>query len=274
MGVVVKTGGQYWIDMANLDFDLDSIGRADITSFSSSKIVGYVSGEKVTINGSGFSTDADGYLKPAGTIHSVKLSHAGETTVSVTGLNLSVAKLVDVAESGSEKQLLSLLRSALKGDDKIGGGTFADAILGFDGNDILSGNGGRDKLYGGDDSDKLFGGAGGDKLYGGSGKDTFIFNKASDSAASGTGRDTIFDFSKKQGDKIDLSPIDANSKALGNQSFKFIGDDDFHGKAGELRFTKFSSDTYIQADLNGDRKADFGIHLDDSLSLSKGDFLL
>ncbi len=274
MGVVVKTGGDYWIDMADLYFDLDSVGSADIVSFSSSKIVGYVSGEKVTINGSGFATNSDGYLKPTGTIRSVTMSYAGETTLSISGLSLSVAKVVDVAESGSEKQLLSLLKSSLKGDDKIGGGTYADVILGYDGNDTLSGNGGRDKLYGGDGSDRLFGGAGGDKLYGGSSKDTFIFKKASDSAASGNGRDTIFDFSKKQGDKIDVSAIDANSKAAGNQGFKFIGDDDFNGKAGELRYSKFKSDTYIQADVNGDGKADFGLHLDDSLWLAKGDFLL
>lgn len=154
------------------------------------------------------------------------------------------------------------------------GRQYADIIYGYDGNDTLAGNAGRDKLYGGAGNDKLYGGAGGDKPNGGAGNDTFIFKKLSDSTASGPGRDTIYDFSKKQGDKIDLSAIDANSKASGNPAFKFIGTDDFNGKAGELRYTKHKSDTYTEADVNRDKKADFGIHLDNSLSLSKGDFLL
>lgn len=274
MGVVLKVGGDYWVDMADLSIDLSGVGSAYISSFSSKKIVGYVGGEKVTINGSGFATDSNGYLKPTGTIKSVQLSYAGETSMSVSGLNLSVTELADIAESGSEKQALALLKSALSGDDKMSGGRYSDVLYGYNGNDTLTGNASRDKLYGGAGNDKLYGGADGDKLYGGGNKDTFIFKKASDSAVSGTGRDSIYDFSKKQGDKIDLSAIDANWKASGNQAFKFIGDDDFHGKAGELRYTKYKSDTYIQADANGDRKADFGIHLDDSLSLSKGDFLL
>lgn len=274
MGIVLKVGAGYWVDMANFDYDIGSVGSADIVSFSSTQIVGYISGEKITIKGSGFATDAEGYIKPAGTIKSVQLSYAGDTSISLTGLNLSVTALVKVAESGSEKQALSLLKSTLKGDDKMSGGQYADIIYGYDGNDTLVGDAGRDKLYGGAGNDKVYGGAAGDKLYGGAGKDTFIFKKPSDSTASGPARDTIYDFSKKQGDKIDLSAIDANSKASGNQAFKFIGTDDFNGKAGELRFTKHKSDTYIQADVNGDKKADFGIHLDDSLSLSKGDFLL
>ncbi|MCD2184738.1 M10 family metallopeptidase C-terminal domain-containing protein [Rhizobium sp. GN54] len=103
---------------------------------------------------------------------------------------------------------------------------------------------------------------------------SFILKKATDSAASGTGRDTIYDFSRGQGDKIDLSAVDANWKASGNQAFKFIGDDDFNAKAGELRYEKKASNTYIYADINGDRKADFGIHLDDRVFLWKGDFIL
>lgn len=274
MGVILKVGGGYWIDMADFNYDLDSVGSADITSFSSSKIVGYVAGEKVTITGSGFATNSDGELKPTGTIRSVQLSYAGETVISLSGLSLSVSKLVDIVELGSEAQALSLLKSALKGDDKMSGGQYADIVYGYDGVDLLTGNAGRDKLYGGAGNDKLVGGTDGDKLFGGSGKDTFIFKKTSDSTASGTGRDSIYDLSKKQGDKIDVSAIDANWKASGNQAFKFIAEDDFHGKAGELRFSKFKSDTYVQADLNGDGKSDLGFHLDDSLSLSKGDFLL
>jgi serralysin len=35
-----------------------------------------------------------------------------------------------------------------------------------------------------------------------------------------------------------------------------------------------ASDTYIYGDLNGDRKVDFAIHLDDAVALQKSYFFL
>ena len=48
----------------------------------------------------------------------------------------------------------------------------------------------------------------------------------------------------------------------------------FSGKAGQLRYEKAKSDTYIHGDVNGDKIADFTIHLDDRVSLSKSYFIL
>ncbi len=45
--------------------------------------------------------------------------------------------------------------------------------------------------------------------------------------------DTIWDFSHAQGDRIDLSAIDANSSVGGNQAFTFIGAANFTGTAEE-----------------------------------------
>ena len=89
-----------------------------------------------------------------------------------------------------------------------------------------------------------------------------------------TGRDTIFDFSGIGGDRLDLSAIDAKSSVSGDQAFTFIGTAAFSGKAGELNYSKQASDTYIYGDTNGDKKADFAIHLDDAVLLSKGYFIL
>ena len=136
------------------------------------------------------------------------------------------------------------------------------------------GDGGNDYLYGGSGNDKLTGGVGADDLWGGSGADTFIFKSIKETTVSGVGRDTIFDFSTRQKDKIDLSAIDANTTKGGNQAFSFIGTKAFGGKAGELRYEKAKSDTYIHGDVNGDKIADFTIHLDDRVSLSKGYFIL
>ena len=60
----------------------------------------------------------------------------------------------------------------------------------------------------------------------------------------------------------------------GNQAFSFIGTAAFHGVAGELRYTKDVSDTYIYGDVNGDKTADFAIRLDDAVTLLPGYFLL
>ncbi|MFL5201058.1 MAG: cadherin domain-containing protein [Microvirga sp.] len=151
------------------------------------------------------------------------------------------------------------------GRDKLSGGAGADK---------LSGNGGNDYLYGGSGNDKLTGGQGADDLWGGSGADTFLFRSIRETTVSGAGRDTIFDFSTKQKDKIDLSAIDARTTKGGNQAFSFIGTKAFDGKAGELRYEKAKSDTYIYGDVNGDKVADFTIHLDDRVSLSKSYFIL
>ncbi|WP_436041195.1 M10 family metallopeptidase C-terminal domain-containing protein, partial [Rhizobium sp. LjRoot98] len=95
-----------------------------------------------------------------------------------------------------------------------------------------------------------------------------------DSTVAVSGRDTIFDFSGTGGDRIDLSAIDANTAASGNQAFTYVGTAAFTGKAGELRYVKAASDTYVYGDVNGDGKADFAIHLDDAVSLAKGYFVL
>ena len=126
--------------------------------------------------------------------------------------------------------------------------------------------------HGGAGDDSITGGNGGDRLFGGIGRDKFNFSAISDSCASG--RDTIYDFVGSEGDRIDLSKIDANSKTAGDRSFSFIETAAFRGKPGELRYEKASSDTYIYADVNGDRKADFVIHLDDPATLHKDFFIL
>jgi Ca2+-binding RTX toxin-like protein len=109
----------------------------------------------------------------------------------------------------------------------------------------------------------LNGGLGADDLYGGAGNDTFFYMSLKDSTTSISGRDTIFDFTTA--DRINLSAIDANSRTAKNDYFSFVGTKAFSGDAGELRYEKKASDTYIYADVNGDKNADFGIHLDDAM---------
>lgn len=158
--------------------------------------------------------------------------------------------------------------------DKLYGNAGANLLSGGAGNDILDGGAGNDVLDGGAGNDVLYGGAGADDLTGGAGADTFTFKALADTTVAVSGRDTIFDFSGTGGDRIDLSAIDANTAASGNQAFTYVGTAAFTGKAGELRYVKAASDTYVYGDVNGDGKADFAIHLDDAVSLAKGYFVL
>jgi Ca2+-binding RTX toxin-like protein len=105
------------------------------------------------------------------------------------------------------------------GYDVLYGGEGNDWADGWTENDSIYGEGGNDSLEGGNGNDWLNGGSGQDKLHGEAGADTFDYNAASESTLLAP--DTIYDFSGtgREGDKIDLSGIDANLYAAGNQAF-------------------------------------------------------
>ncbi|MBX3577322.1 MAG: calcium-binding protein [Rhizobiaceae bacterium] len=86
------------------------------------------------------------------------------------------------------------------GEDTITGGSENNWFNGGSENDTLRGNGGHDTLLGEAGSDTLSGGLGRDMLWGGLGGDHFIF----DAPVLAASRDTIYDFSRAQGDKIHL----------------------------------------------------------------------
>lgn len=138
--------------------------------------------------------------------------------------------------------------------NQISGNAIANTLLGMGGHDSLGGGAGDDSLDGGRGIDRLNGGAGKDWLDGGGETDTFAFSRVSDSAA-GEGRDRIAGF--RADDRIDLAAIDARTVTLGNQAFSFVGDAEFSGVAGQLRF----AGERLQGDVNGDRVADFEVRL-------------
>lgn len=165
-------------------------------------------------------------------------------------------------------------RDRIPGIPDVIGTQFADVIHGGGANNVLSGLAGNDLLNGHAANDKLIGGLGADKLYGGADADTFVFSTVKDSTVAAVGRDTIFDFSQQEGDRIALSAIDANAKAKGNQAFTFINDDAFSHHAGELRYVHSGSNTLVYGDVNGDAKADFAILLKGQFTLHDTDFIL
>ena len=131
-----------------------------------------------------------------------------------------------------------------------------------------------DTLTGSSAANALGGLAGHDTLTGGDGADSFIYKATSDSAV-GANADRITDFSHAQGDRIDLSGIDANGGGLGNAAFTFIGTGLYTGVAGQLRCAVTSPGvTTIAGDVNGDGTSDFHIQLTGNLTLVAGDFVL
>lgn len=159
-----------------------------------------------------------------------------------------------------------------KGNDVLFGQGGSDQLSGGLGHDFLEGNSGNDTIRGGNENDKILGGRGSDLLTGGKGRDVFIFAAVGDSAADR--RDTVADFSRKQGDKIDLRAIDADTHRKGNQAFEFVGSKAFSGDEGELRYKKSDSGINVYADVDGDRKSDLAIHMDKLMTLEKADFIL
>lgn len=157
------------------------------------------------------------------------------------------------------------------GADVLVGAAGADLLQGSFGNDNLDGSGGADTLNGGNGTDLLFGNFGKDTMIGGAGADTFLFTNVLESGRFAGGADTISDFSRAEGDKIDLSAIDSISSSPANNSFAFIGTAAFSGTAGEMRYSFQSGDTIIAMDVDGDSSSDMAIRLTGMISLNAND---
>ncbi len=156
------------------------------------------------------------------------------------------------------------------GDDIMDGGTGNDTLNGGDGNDTLNGGGGDDILNGGNGNDLLLATVGRDTMTGGAGADTFRFGAAiNEIGTTAATRDVIADFSRAQGDRIDLSAIDANTGAGGNQAFTFIGNAAFTA-AGQLRY----ANGVLEGNVGGSLAADFSITMQGTPALQAADFFL
>jgi Ca2+-binding RTX toxin-like protein len=185
---------------------------------------------------------------------------AGIDTASYYTGTVGVAvKLATGVGSGGEAQ----------GDILIG----IENLSGSQGNDSLEGTTGANLLQGWNGNDILLGGRGADMLTGGAGADRFVYAGTVHSLV-GSGADRITDFSHAQGDRIDLSLIDPNTIAAGNQAFSFIGAGLYTGVAGQLRTSVAGGVTTIAGDVNGDRASDFHIVLSGAIALVSADFVL
>jgi hypothetical protein len=178
----------------------------------------------------------------------------------------------------------------LGGNDVIGGGSGDDNVLGGSGNDFIDGGLGKDRIDGGEGSDGLLGGDGADYLTGGNGNDFFLGGRGTDGYVGGAGADTfifefaadstvgaadfIKDFSSAEGDRIELSAIDAITGGADN-AFTLVSA--FTKVAGQLLVKYYNTTTQganVYGDVNGDGLADFQISVQNVTSLSASDFVL
>ncbi|HEX2725885.1 MAG TPA: calcium-binding protein [Beijerinckiaceae bacterium] len=135
------------------------------------------------------------------------------------------------------------------------------AFFGFGNNlnNVIIGTTAGNALSGGFGNDILIGGLGGDSLAGGPGADIYRYRSVAESA---TPFPDSIDLVSFQGDKIDLSAIDANVLVSGNQAFRFIGETAFTRPgqvnfATEIDFMTFTSRTTISANVDADAAPEF-----------------
>ncbi|MDX7738463.1 type I secretion C-terminal target domain-containing protein [Aeromonas caviae] len=180
----------------------DAVRFTGISGEGYAAIKQYVSGKL----GAGSVTDAQ--------VHAYITDHASEFDQS------SSNDKADVLIGGDGNDILF----GQGGDDFLYGGAGNDTLFGGSGNDTLYGESGNDRLYGGSGNDTLYGGTGNDILSGGlgndiliggagndilmgdAGADTFTWRKG-DTEAGKVTKDYIADFSKSEGDKLDLSDL-------------------------------------------------------------------
>jgi Ca2+-binding RTX toxin-like protein len=166
------------------------------------------------------------------------VDNAGDTLVEFASEGFDV-----VQSNGSVTLSTHFERLELMGKANVNavGTDSANYLLGNDGNNVLTGKGGLDALEGG------------------GGADTFRYLALSDSNAV-TGMDRIVDFDFAEGDRVNVSAIDADAGLAGNQAFDtLIGADVAFTEAGQFRFSKAGNFFLAEFNVNGDPTAELTI---------------
>jgi VCBS repeat-containing protein len=239
-------------DWALLHNDTGAISISGVSNTGDSADTVSHSGNAVTF------TDADKH-DPASSFDYVATNTSGSATAHVAVFTTTGSAIGTTGEQ-------SAILVADVDDTNLNGGNSADILIGGAGNDHLKGFAGNDILYGG---------AGHDELTGGTGADVFKFTATSDSSTNHSLSDVITDFNHAEGDKIDLSAIDAKTQSgnTGDQAFTFIATENANTVANSITWTHSGGDTIIHIDNTGDTTADMTIILDGILTPVTDDFI-
>ena len=153
--------------------------------------------------------------------------------------------LVDRAVHGTGQEL----------DNLIVGNGKNNILTGHGGNDRLLGLEGSDLLIGGAGNDTLEGGLGADILHGGAGVDKFIWRTLAEIGGTRKTADCVKDFSFALGERLNFKFIDADETRVGNQTFKFIGNEIFSAP-GQIRYVISGKETLIFLNTDNDDAAE------------------
>jgi Ca2+-binding RTX toxin-like protein len=154
--------------------------------------------------------------------------------------------------------------------DKATRGTEVDALYNIEG---AIGSSAADTFKGNEYNNFFQGGLGRDSLTGNGGRDLYDLDATAESGITSTTRDLIKDFAVGA-DKLDLTGIDADTTAAGNQAFRWVGSAAFTGTPGELGYFTSGDDTIVRGSNDTDRTAEFQIELTGLKALTAVDFCL
>lgn len=207
---------------------------------------------------------------------------AGVDTIDYSRVTFAAGTVTLNLTTGLATTTASSARDTIAAFENARGSQGGETIRGTSGVNLLEGNGGDDRLIGEGGADVLTGGLGRDQLYGGAGFDRFVFTARTESPV-GAACDVLIGYSSgvafdnagsTAGDLIDLTGIDANETASGNQGFLFSTAQ----TAGTLRCVEASGVTRVFGYVNSTAGADFQIDIQDGGVLASAyrgaDFLL
>jgi glucose/arabinose dehydrogenase len=187
--------------------------------------------------------DFAGGVLPAGTVSFA----AGQATAQIT-----VALVADTRAETNES--FAVMLSGASDGANIIRPVARVAVLD---DDTIRGTAGNDALVGTPDPDLFVLGQGHDTIEAGAGRDQFRFMPA---AADPANRFTFLDFSRAEGEILDLTRIDAIAGTPANDAFAFIGTAAFSA-AGQLRWQDMGSYRLVEGDTTGNGLADLTLHI-------------
>lgn len=154
------------------------------------------------------------------------------------------------------------------GADRLTGTTGTDLIKGSSGDDTLSGGAGADTLYGGRGKDVLTGGDGADLLYGGSDIDRFVYAGLPGQQSTAAAADRIADFSRTDGDHIDLSGLQLTGTGA-PAALRWGGSAPLAWGAWTANASG-AADQQLLVDTTGDARPDLSVLVSNAQQLSGG----
>ena len=167
-------------------------------------------------------------------------------------------------------------RVRLTGNEDISatGNSLNNTLTGNEGENSLNGAIGNDIINAGSGDDTLTGGSGKDTMSGGVGSDVFSFQSVTESdIVNANAFDMIKDFNLSEGDKINLSAIDAKSGGTANDIFSFYSSAPKTAGASSNGAVWFSNG-FLFASNDTDIQAEFKVALNGVSSINASNIIL